>query len=322
MLQDDLTADFPNGEVRFKALKLVEDRIEQYATNGLGSISLNYNGYAGGTTQFRDLKIFDGKQGVVAIFTGTNKNLLFGTATDKTTSTPHILAGDNISLSNTGSNALEIMANAYYDGAYKRLVAGGPASKIAVIGTSSNNVSILFQTDANTTADSAITWDTYYLFQKSSASLGKVGTPITILDGLNVGSATGAGTGDVKTSGDVLTDAFQNYFSSSTVVGWSSFTVSNIFYKKIGKMVLVLIHIAGTSNSTSTTFTLPYNIAVGSDIIASFQVTNNGASQTAPGMFYAPAGAAVVNCYIDFQGTSWAAGNGKIVLGQFFYEVA
>lgn len=94
MMQDDLSVDIPNNETRFQAIKIVSDRIEQYSTNGLGSVSVNYNGYNGGTTQFRDFKVFDGKQQVVAIFDGAAASL---TVTNK------ITIG---STSNTTSNAL------------------------------------------------------------------------------------------------------------------------------------------------------------------------------------------------------------------------
>ncbi len=43
----------------------------QYNTNALTEGRINYNGYLGGTTQFRDLGIYDGKNNRIALFSGT-----------------------------------------------------------------------------------------------------------------------------------------------------------------------------------------------------------------------------------------------------------
>jgi hypothetical protein len=47
--------------------------IEENATNGNASVTINYSGYNSGTTQFRDLEIYDGKGNGVAKFTGSSK---------------------------------------------------------------------------------------------------------------------------------------------------------------------------------------------------------------------------------------------------------
>ena len=43
----------------------------QYGNNGNAELAFNYVGYAGGTTQFRDTTIYNGKNGLVARFTGS-----------------------------------------------------------------------------------------------------------------------------------------------------------------------------------------------------------------------------------------------------------
>jgi hypothetical protein len=48
------------------------------ATNATASSSFNFVGYAGGTTQFRDTKFYNGKTALVAMFDGANKNIGFG----------------------------------------------------------------------------------------------------------------------------------------------------------------------------------------------------------------------------------------------------
>jgi len=50
-------------------------QVNETATNATASLFLNYDGYNGGTTQFRDVEIMDGKNAQVAKFTGSTKAL-------------------------------------------------------------------------------------------------------------------------------------------------------------------------------------------------------------------------------------------------------
>ena len=66
-----------------------------------------------------------------------------------------------------------------------------------------------------------------------------------------------------------MISAFNNswidYSATSTIVGWSSFTSKQILYKVIdnNKTLLLNFLIAGVSNSTQTTFTLPFTPLTG-----------------------------------------------------------
>jgi hypothetical protein len=51
------------------------DYIYESTTNGEAGVSFNYHGYNNGTTQFRDVTVYDGKENQVAIFKGSNKKL-------------------------------------------------------------------------------------------------------------------------------------------------------------------------------------------------------------------------------------------------------
>jgi hypothetical protein len=62
-----------------------------------------------------------------------------------------------------------------------------------------------------------------------------------------------------SSTGDIATDQWSNYYSSSTVVGFSSMTSSVINYKRFGKLVFVQLNLTGTSDTTTLTFTLPYS---------------------------------------------------------------
>jgi hypothetical protein len=55
------------------------NQINTSSYNGTDGLVMNYTGYNGGTTQFRDFRIYDGKSAAVALFTGTDKGLtLYG----------------------------------------------------------------------------------------------------------------------------------------------------------------------------------------------------------------------------------------------------
>lgn len=177
MMQDDLSVDIPNNETRFESLKIADDRLEQYTTNGLGSVSINYNGYAGGVTQFRDTKIFDGKQGVVAIFTGTNKNMLFGTATDKATGNPHAFFSNSGSIAQPSSASLYIMSNAWDAGASRKRLSATNGAALLEMYNITPAINFYFPTDAGNTVDSTITFALYHNFQKDSAQIGLVSSP-------------------------------------------------------------------------------------------------------------------------------------------------
>lgn len=51
-----------------------------------------------------------------------------------------------------------------------------------------------------------------------------------------------------------------NYATYSTVTGWASFTAENIYIVTNNKSVVVNFYISGTSNSTTTSFTLPASL--------------------------------------------------------------
>jgi len=63
--------------------------------------------------------------------------------------------------------------------------------------------------------------------------------------------------GSLHTTGDIYTTAWTDYSSTSTITGWSSFTVQKIYYKKVGDLGVVEFLISGTSNAATASFTLP-----------------------------------------------------------------
>jgi hypothetical protein len=79
------------NEARGPNLSFTTNQINEWLTNASAEIAVNYNGYNNGTTQFRDLAIYDGKNGLVAKFKGADKSLTLEGPLISTTSGP--LAG-------------------------------------------------------------------------------------------------------------------------------------------------------------------------------------------------------------------------------------
>lgn len=117
--------------------------------------------------------------------------------------------------------------------------------------------------------------------------------------------------------------AWTDYSAVSTIVGWASFTTKKIYTKKIGKTVFVSFKLTGTSDSTYTTFTLPYVSANGESAISvAAACVDNGSVLATPSLIAMPSGGAIVYIGKDSAATvtAWTASNSKQVWGQFFYE--
>ena len=121
---------------------------------------------------------------------------------------------------------------------------------------------------------------------------------------------------------DFYTEDYTDYFSSSTVVGWSSFTEQFLRYKKIGKLVWVSFRITGTSDATSVSFTLPFTSANTFATQVAINGADNGTSLTAFAIASLPANSATVSCFVTPDGGAWTNANTKRVTGQFFYQAA
>ncbi len=157
-------------------------------------------------------------------------------------------------------------------------------------------------------------------------------TPLTTGQG-----GTGSSTASNTAGGVVVLDAYEqlpavdgslltglgtvwtDYFATSTIVGWSSKT-GYIYTKKIGKTVFVQYQISGTSNSTSTTFTVPYagNANVGMSL--GYAVDNGGTAVA--GYITLPGGDSIVTLYSTVASGAWTASGTKNVQGAFCYETA
>jgi hypothetical protein len=124
--------------------------------------------------------------------------------------------------------------------------------------------------------------------------------------------------------GDIYTDAWEDYSATSTIVGWSSFSIKKIYYKKIGKLVFVNFELSGTSDGSVgdvANFTVPYTNNVMDNLFASAYYENNS-SYTDGGHFILGASSTTVNVYRDKSATAFTKSGTKAVKGSFFYQSA
>lgn len=105
-----------------------------------------------------------------------------------------------------------------------------------------------------------------------------------------------------------------------TLVGWSGSPSVTARYINIFKVVTVIISIAGTSNSTSASFTLPTTSV--NLIDEPCRVEDNTVLTTTYGLIECSASSATANCYKLPDGTGWTASGTKIVRATFQYESA
>lgn len=119
-------------------------------------------------------------------------------------------------------------------------------------------------------------------------------------------------------SRDVTSAAYVDYSATSTITGWSAYTTKQIYYKKVGALYYVTFDIAGTSDATTATFTLPEAIA-GPLVGVACIVKDNGTMPTDPG--FASVQTSTVTCYKNNAMAAWTNSGDKMVRGQFFYFV-
>jgi hypothetical protein len=136
------------------------------------------------------------------------------------------------------------------------------------------------------------------------------------------GTANGLYGGDLPNQ---INTPWIDFSEQSTIVGWSSFTVKRYRYKVVGNIVYVNIGIDGTSNSTSTNFTLPVVPKFNSSTTVTVTVDNG--NTTLGGRFIILANTLSVDCQRPTSGgnllpiSTWTASGNKQVSGVFFYEI-
>jgi hypothetical protein len=125
-----------------------------------------------------------------------------------------------------------------------------------------------------------------------------------------------------SSTGDIATVQWSNYYSSSTVVGFSSMTNSIINYKRFGKLVFVQVNLGGTSDTTTLTFTLPYATRSDEIMVHPIKYINAGTWGTTPGSVQLGTSDSSVTAYTDMDTAAWSDTGTKGIQGNFWYEAA
>jgi len=110
-----------------------------------------------------------------------------------------------------------------------------------------------------------------------------------------------------------------NYFATSTKAGWSAYTASNLSYMRVGNLLHVFFYIDGTSNSVTTTATIPFANAAGFLLNTPIRITDDGVY--AVGIASISSGASTIGFYATIAGGAWTASGTKRVLGQIVIPV-
>ncbi|MEE9466392.1 MAG: hypothetical protein V3W14_12565 [Candidatus Neomarinimicrobiota bacterium] len=125
----------------------------------------------------------------------------------------------------------------------------------------------------------------------------------------------------IKTLDMVTAIPWTPYQDDSTIVGWSSYTIEQLNYKKIGKLVFVQFRLDGTSDNVAATFTLPFACVAGADFILSIHARDNSGTR-AIGVLSLPGGSSTVTLYSTAALATWTASGTKEARRAFFYESA
>lgn len=139
---------------------------------------------------------------------------------------------------------------------------------------------------------------------------------VEIWSGANGGSAP---TVQADANQDFYTNAWSDYSSSSTIVGFSSLAVNQLQTKTVGKTVYVNFNIQGTSNSTTTSFTVPYTInsTFASEFPLASAIDNTTYVNGAFG--FAAVSGSTITFYLS-GGNPWTSSGYKEIAGQFWYQ--
>lgn len=132
-------------------------------------------------------------------------------------------------------------------------------------------------------------------------------------------SSTAYFTNDVNINGDLWTVDWVNYGGSSTVVGWSSRSYTNIYYKKVGNLVFVDFGISGTSNDTVIHFSLPFTSDSGTGSVFVMRAYENGTYSYGLGQL--DASDTTVEFWKAANKPTWNSGGvTNAIFGQFWYN--
>ena len=121
---------------------------------------------------------------------------------------------------------------------------------------------------------------------------------------------------------DAYTTNWTDYAATSTIVGWSSFTTKVLQYRRVGSVVEVEFILAGTSDSTAVTFTVPVAAIARYFGVTMIDTRDNGVVLTTPGRCLIAASTGNCACYSNCASAAWTNSGTKLVQGYLRYRAA
>lgn len=112
-----------------------------------------------------------------------------------------------------------------------------------------------------------------------------------------------------------------DYSATSVIVGFSAFTIKQIWYKIVGDTMFVYFRFQGTSNSADLTFTTPSNNAFTDNVFQAVGYTINNTVNTAIGSMLLIASTNVVILKPAKYDTSWTSSGTKGACGMLTFKI-
>jgi len=143
-----------------------------------------------------------------------------------------------------------------------------------------------------------------------------------VADNLTASTTVAPSKTAVNTALDLKVDetSWVDYSATSTIVGWSSFTTKKISYKIIDNAMILDFDLLGTSNTTTASFTIPFN-ATSTSFSLSAHVVSAGNAQLYSGRIYTVAGSNVVAIQLNGQSTPFNNYGTKRCSGQIIIQL-
>ncbi len=257
-------------------------------------VSMKYNGNQVATTN--QLPVLTGSTGITV--SGTTPNYTISATGSGSTTT--ISAGTNVSVTGTAPSYTISATTPTITGAGIAVVSGSypnytvtatqtatPSQSLAISGqslsiTGANTVVIASPTiTAGSNASVTTSGLSYTVGVSASPTFtGTTLTGTTTITGTvtaptqTVGNSSGSiATTSFVTTGFIAKNTPIDYFSSSTIVGWTGTPTGSMYYIDMGLYYHVYISISGTAAAGVTTCTLPFNSSI--SIIHGLHIVNN-----------------------------------------------
>ena len=112
---------------------------------------------------------------------------------------------------------------------------------------------------------------------------------------------------------------YQNVADRVNITGFASLTSSEIWVKRVDKVVFVDVHLEGESNASGLTFQLPWAHTAGYHSRHSIAGQNGSESWITSCLLSMNQGSNTVGVWTTYGWGGWATSGTKSVMGQFFY---